>query len=133
MCGWGGRYLKHVSQIGDEIRVLAVGLARFIADLGNGLAIAGSHFKHDAHGLDTGNVASQVGADAETDIDPTAQRPEDLQRSRQRQAVGEYQGLAHRLDAQLVVVGDSFFSPGNRVAGVVLSDPNKVPKHCVSE
>ena len=69
-----GRYFENVPQIGDEIRVGAVGLARFIGDLRDGLAIAGRHFKHNAHRFHTWNIAGQVGADAKAHIDSTAQR-----------------------------------------------------------
>src|SRR5471030_592154 len=117
--GNGGRYFENVSQVGDEIRVFAVSLARFIRNLCHGLTVAGGHFKHDAHRFDTRNIARQVGADAETDIDPTAQRPEYFQGLGQRQAVGEHQRLAHRVDAELVVAGDGFFCPEHRITGVV--------------
>ncbi len=53
------------------------------------------------------------------DINATAQRTENLQGLGQRQAVGEHQGFAHRLDTQLVVVSDGFFRPLHRVTGVV--------------
>lgn len=108
-----------MSQVGDEIRVFAVGLAWLVGDLRHRLAVAGGHFKHDAHRFDTRNVTGEVGADAEADIDPTVQRAEDLQRLGQGQAVGEHQGLAHRVDAEPVIVGDAFFAPHHRIAGVV--------------
>lgn len=68
-----------MSQIGDEIRVFAVSLAGLVGDLCHRLAVAGGHFKHDAHRFDTRNITRQVGAYAEADVDPPAQRAEYFQ------------------------------------------------------
>ena len=112
-----------MSQIGDEIRIFAVGLARLVGDLRHRRAVAGGHFKHDAHRFDTRNITRQVGADTEADVDSTPQRPKNLQGLGQRQAVGKGQRLAHGVDAELVVVRDGFFRPYHRIARIVISDP----------
>src|SRR3989338_3597083 len=110
---------EDMSEVGHEIVVVALGLAWGVGNLRHRLTVAGGHFNHDAHRLDTGNIAGQVGADAETEVDPFMQGPVERQGVRQGQAVGEHQGLAHGVDAELLIVGDGFLRPDQRVAGVV--------------
>src|SRR5690606_35190296 len=67
----GSSYAENVFQVADEVFVAALGLARCVGNLGDGLAVAGGHLDHDVHRLDARNVAGQLGADAEAYVDTT--------------------------------------------------------------
>src|SRR5690606_15044348 len=110
---------KDVFQVGDELFVAALGLARGIGDLRHRLTIAGGHLDDDVHRFDTGNVAGQVGADAETRVDPPLQGAVQLETLAKSQTIGKHQCLAARIDSQRLVVGDGLLGPGEGVARIV--------------
>ncbi|MNG20852.1 hypothetical protein D3C84_1051440 [compost metagenome] len=72
-------HFEDVAQVGDEVFVAALGLGCLVGNLGDRLAVAVGHFKHDVHRRHPRDVTGQVGADAEADVDPPAQGTEDLQ------------------------------------------------------
>src|SRR5688572_24956011 len=115
----GSSYAEYMFQVADEVLVAALGLAGRVRDLGDGLAITGGHLDHDVHRLDAGNVAGQPRADAEAYVDTAGKCTVELQRLLEVEAIGEHQRLAHGVDAELLIVGDGFFRPLQRVAGVV--------------
>lgn len=64
-----GRHVEDVAEVGDEVLVAALGLARGVGYLRHRMAVAGRHLQDDVHRLDPRDVAGQVGADAEADVD----------------------------------------------------------------
>lgn len=67
--------LKDVFQIGNEILIPALCLARAVGNLRNRRPVAVGHLDHDVHRFHPRYVAGQPGANAEAHIDPIMQRP----------------------------------------------------------
>ena len=64
-------------------------------------------------------IVGEIGADAEAGRDAATEVAVQLDCARQIQAVGKHQPLTHRVDAQLLVMRDGFFTPDKRIAGIV--------------
>lgn len=86
--------VERLFEVADKLRIPAEGLARAVGDLGNRAAIALDQLEDDVHRADTGQIAGELGADAETGVDAATEVTEQLHRLVEVEPIGEDQVLS---------------------------------------
>lgn len=118
---WGGLPIVDLvepCQVFQVVGVFAHAFARSVADFGYRASVTGHHLDDDVERFVT-KVVGQVGAYAETGIDPTPEMIVKLEDFVEGKPVAENQGFALWLDVEGFIEPDRPLAPGDRIAAVV--------------
>ncbi len=111
--------MEGLLEVANEVRIPAEGLARAVGNLGDRAAVALHQLEHDVHRADAGQIAGELGADAEAGVDAAAEVAQQLDGLVEVEPVGEDQRLLGRVDAEPLIVADGLLAPYHGIAGVV--------------
>src|SRR5574340_1278865 len=115
---WRASRREYFFQVGKIGFVQAQGLARIVTDFRHCLAVAARHLDDHVRRREA-QVVAQVRADAETHADAAMEVLEDAQGLVHVERIGEYQRLAERVHAHLVVMRQQLFAASEGVAGIL--------------